>query len=483
MPTWFTELMVLLVLATTIMVNGAHTGVGKNYYKILGVDKKADDRSIKKAYRKKAMQHHPDKGGDEARFKEVNTAYEVLSNTQKRELYDMYGEAGLNPTSAPQEQQHQQHHPFAFRGAGAGAGAGAAAGSPEDCFEQIRRAQQAAGGMGGGGTTTYTFNDGSFDAQGSMNMEDILRQMFTGSSGGWGGGNPHTKRRQRQQQQQRQQPGMSEARRRQSAARVLREEYVKASHLYRTNTGSSTASATASANRSRNRLEITKQMSVTLEHLHAGVTKKFRVTDSVALPSSSSWPIQRVVAVDVKAGFKPGTRITFPPSEAFPRIVTFVVGAPAKHSVFGVAATELTQQQRAEALLDLYLEGFDDDEERELQNNGTDKTGLLQRPGLLYLRRTLLAVVVRREREKGTITGFRLEVPCIDGTSRELHLPSSVLGARHGGGGGGGGSSRSTVHCLISGAGLSLSAKEKRERKKGKGDLLVKVELRESLDR
>lgn len=54
-----------------------------DYYKILGVDKKASPEEIKKAYRKLALQHHPDKGGDEAEFKKINEAYQILSDPQK----------------------------------------------------------------------------------------------------------------------------------------------------------------------------------------------------------------------------------------------------------------------------------------------------------------------------------------------------------------------------------------------------------------
>jgi molecular chaperone DnaJ len=62
-----------------------------NYYDILGVSKDATSDDIKKAYRKLAIQHHPDKGGDENKFKEVAEAYETLSDPQKRQMYDMGG--------------------------------------------------------------------------------------------------------------------------------------------------------------------------------------------------------------------------------------------------------------------------------------------------------------------------------------------------------------------------------------------------------
>jgi len=64
----------------------------KDYYKILGVDKNASVDDIKKAFRKLAGQHHPDRGGSEEKFKEVNEAYQVLSNVQKRGEYDTYGQ-------------------------------------------------------------------------------------------------------------------------------------------------------------------------------------------------------------------------------------------------------------------------------------------------------------------------------------------------------------------------------------------------------
>src|SRR3989338_5566361 len=66
--------------------------MSKDYYKILGVEKNASEDDVKKAFRKLAHQYHPDKqGGDETKFKEVNEAYQVLSNTEKRQKYDQFG--------------------------------------------------------------------------------------------------------------------------------------------------------------------------------------------------------------------------------------------------------------------------------------------------------------------------------------------------------------------------------------------------------
>jgi molecular chaperone DnaJ len=68
----------------------------RDYYEVLGVGKTASADEIKKAFRKAAVKHHPDKeGGDETKFKEVNEAYEILKDQQKRQRYDQFGHAGV----------------------------------------------------------------------------------------------------------------------------------------------------------------------------------------------------------------------------------------------------------------------------------------------------------------------------------------------------------------------------------------------------
>lgn len=75
----------------------------KNYYETLGVDRKASQEDIKKAFRKLAQKHHPDKGGDESKFKEITEAYSVLGDEKRRREYDNYGQTfaggagGANP--------------------------------------------------------------------------------------------------------------------------------------------------------------------------------------------------------------------------------------------------------------------------------------------------------------------------------------------------------------------------------------------------
>jgi molecular chaperone DnaJ len=72
----------------------------RDYYEILGVDRSADDAGLKSAFRKLAMEHHPDRNGGcenaTGRFKEINEAYSVLSDPQKRAAYDRFGHAGVN---------------------------------------------------------------------------------------------------------------------------------------------------------------------------------------------------------------------------------------------------------------------------------------------------------------------------------------------------------------------------------------------------
>lgn len=92
-------------------------------YEVLGVEKSANAKEIKKAYRKLAVKHHPDKGGDEHLFKEINAAYEILSDEEKRKLYDKYGLEGVEQGDAPSAGGEDLFSMF-FGGGGRGRSAG-----------------------------------------------------------------------------------------------------------------------------------------------------------------------------------------------------------------------------------------------------------------------------------------------------------------------------------------------------------------------
>lgn len=128
--------------------------MANNFYDTLGVKKDASDDEIKKAYRKLAHKHHPDKaGGDEKKFKEINEAYQVLSDKTKRSQYDQFGQT----------------------------------------FNQQ-------GGAGGGGFSGYDFSGFGQGAQGfdfqfgGGDFEDIFSNIFGGSGGGQRGGRRAAKR-------------------------------------------------------------------------------------------------------------------------------------------------------------------------------------------------------------------------------------------------------------------------------------------------
>ncbi|KAJ0052594.1 hypothetical protein Pint_00139 [Pistacia integerrima] len=95
------------------------------YYEVLGVSKSASQDELKKAYRKAAIKNHPDKGGDPEKFKELAQAYEVLSDPEKREIYDQYGEDALKEGMGGAGPSHNPFDIFeSFFGGGAFGGGG-----------------------------------------------------------------------------------------------------------------------------------------------------------------------------------------------------------------------------------------------------------------------------------------------------------------------------------------------------------------------
>ena len=130
----------------------------RDYYEVLGVNKDASEEDIKKAYRKLAMKHHPDRNPDnpkaEERFKEAKEAYEILSDSQKRGAYDQFGHAGVDPSAA----------------AGAGAGFGNFADAFGDIFSDI---------FGGGRGRSSVFRGADLRYNLEISLEDAARGTET----------------------------------------------------------------------------------------------------------------------------------------------------------------------------------------------------------------------------------------------------------------------------------------------------------------
>ena len=218
-----------------------------SYYELLGVDKKADDAALKKAYRKAAVKWHPDKHASkpaaeqkaaEEKFKEIAEAYDVLSDPQKRQIYDVYGVEGLKGGSGPADGAYAE---AASRRAGSTAGfAGTAPGGgmryefrgdPSEMFAQFfgagfaRQRSAGEGGLGG------------------------LGDLFGGGAGGA-----------RREGQRLQRPVVQVA------------------------------------------------LGCSLEDLYRGCTKKLKITRK---STTLQRPAEKVLEVPIKPGFKAGTKITF----------------------------------------------------------------------------------------------------------------------------------------------------------------------------
>lgn len=232
--------------------------MGKDYYHILGIPRTATEEDIKKAYRKEALKWHPDrnpsnKAEAEKKFKELAEAYEVLSEPQKRGIYDQFGEDGLK--------------------GGAGMGGGGMGGSP----------------FGGGGSPFF------FTSSMPGGAENIFRQFFGGTAGGGassfgfggtGGGGGGMG------------PGFS------FSFAGDEDDPMGGGGFsdFPGRTGPRGFNRTPQIPR-----QVKRGLQVSLEELYTGTIKKLKVTRKTATGVIED----RILTIDVKPGWKEGTKLTF----------------------------------------------------------------------------------------------------------------------------------------------------------------------------
>jgi DnaJ-class molecular chaperone len=232
--------------------------MGKDYYKILGLSKGSSDDDIKKAYRKLALKYHPDKNkepGAEEKFKEVAEAYEILSDPKKKEIFDKYGEEGLKMGAG---------------GGGAGPSAGGSpgfsytwSGDPNETFRMF---------FGNSNPFAAFFGEEEDDSPNGMGGFGGFPGMFRFTSSSFGG------------------PG------------------GPGSNIHQQMSGGQTATKKKSQDP-----PIYHDLLVSLEDIATGTTKKMKISRKVLGGDGRSTHLEdKVLTIDIKPGWKAGTKITFP---------------------------------------------------------------------------------------------------------------------------------------------------------------------------
>ncbi|KAI3439978.1 J domain-containing protein [Psidium guajava] len=267
--------------------------MGLDYYKVLQVDKNAKDDDLKKAYRKLAMKWHPDKNPNnkkeaEAKFKQISEAYEVLSDPQKRAVYDQYGEEGLKGQVPPP---------------GAGGPGGAT-------FFHT-----------GEGPNVFRFNP--------RDANDIFAEFF-GFSSPFGGG---------------------------MGGSGMRGGSRSFGGMFGDDIFSSFGEGRPMSQGPRKPPPIENKLPCSLEDLYKGTTKKMKISREIADASGKTLPVEEILTIDIKPGWKKGTKITFPEKGneqpgMLPADLVFVIDEK-PHSTFTRDGNDLVATQKislAEAL-------------------------------------------------------------------------------------------------------------------------------------
>ncbi len=237
--------------------------MGKDYYKALGLQKGASEDEIKKAYRKMALKFHPDKNkaaGAEEKFKEIAEAYDVLSDSKKKDIYDRFGEDGLKGD---------------IGGGGAGAAPGQAfhyefTGDPMKIFSQFFGGEDPFGSFFAAGPGAHIFNMGGPGGPriGAVHEDMEVDDGFGGLHGGGGRFGHH---------------------------------------------GFGGPMGAPGPMRKRQDAAVTHDLYVALDDIYKGCTKKMKITRKVLNADGRTTSIEdKVLTINVKPGWKSGTKITFP---------------------------------------------------------------------------------------------------------------------------------------------------------------------------